>query len=56
MGRSTIALAGLALTLGAAPATIWADDSSAATAQEVVTKVREAAQYLNEKGLAGFAE
>jgi cytochrome c len=56
MGRSTIALAGLALTLGAVPATLWADDSSAATAQEVVTKVREAVRYLNEKGLAGFSD
>jgi len=56
MGRSTIALAGLAMTLGAAPATTWADDPSVATAQEVVGKVREAVQYLNEKGLAGFSD
>jgi cytochrome c len=56
MGRSTIALAGLALTLGAAPTTIWADDPAAASAQEVVAKVREAVQYLNEKGLAGFSD
>ena len=55
MGKQTLALAGLLLTLGA-PATTWATDPGAASAEEVVAKVREAAQYLNEKGLAGFAD
>ncbi|MBK1718412.1 cache domain-containing protein [Thiocystis violacea] len=55
MGKTTLALAALVLTLGTAPTLTWADDS-AASAQEVVTKVREAVQYLNEKGLAGFLD
>ena len=56
MGKQTLALAGLVLTLGAAPTMTWAADPGAASADEVVTKVREAAQYLKDKGLAGFAD
>jgi len=56
MEKHPFALAGLVLTLGTAPAMAWAADADTATAQEVVSKVREAAQYLNAKGLAGFAD
>lgn len=55
MGRTTLALATLTLTLTAAPAITHAQDA-AATAAEVVAKVREAVHYLNEKGLAGFSD
>jgi hypothetical protein len=44
----------LALTLGSAP--VLAADTSTASAEEVVAKVHEAAQYLHDKGLAGFAD
>ncbi|AFL73928.1 cache domain-containing protein [Thiocystis violascens] len=54
MGKHRFALAGLALTLSTAPAMSWAAD--AASAEEVVAKVREAVHYLNEKGLAGFSD
>ena len=41
----------------ALPALTWAADPAAsASAQEVVAKVREAVQYLNAKGLAGFSD
>jgi len=63
MGKTQFALAGLVLTLGFAPAAGWAQDSTgsastaiSASATEVMAKVREAAQYLKEKGLAGFAD
>jgi len=56
MEKHPFALAGLLLTLGITPAMTWAADADAATAAEVVSKVREAAQYLNAKGLAGFAD
>jgi signal transduction histidine kinase len=44
----------LALTLGSAP--VLATDANTASAEEVVAKVHEAAQYLHDKGLAGFAD
>ena len=63
MGKTQFALAGLVLTVGLAPAAGWAQDSAgsastaiSASATEVMAKVREAAQYLKEKGLAGFAD
>lgn len=56
MRHITFALAGLTLALGTVPAIGWAQDPAAATPAEVVTKVREAVQYLNAKGLAGFAD
>jgi cytochrome c len=59
MGKTPFALASLVLTLGLTPAATWAADPAAtgtASATEVVAKVREAAQYLNQKGLAGFAD
>lgn len=56
MEQHPFALAGLVLALGTAPTMTWAADADTATAQEVVSKVREAAQYLNAKGLAGFAD
>lgn len=33
-----------------------AADTSTASAEEVVAKIYEAAQYLHDKGLAGFAD
>jgi cytochrome c len=56
MRKTTLALAGLTLALGVAPALTLAADPGAASAEEVVTKVREAVQYLNDKGLAGFSD
>ena len=57
MGKTQFALAGLVLTFGMAPATTWAADAdTSATPEEVVAKVHEAVQYLNDKGLAGFAD
>lgn len=56
MAKYAMALSALLLALSAVPATTWADDSTTATPQEVVTKVREAVQYLNAKGLAGFSD
>jgi signal transduction histidine kinase len=54
-GRKILAFASLAswLTLGSAA---LAQSTESATPQEVVTKVLEAVQYLNEKGKAGFSE
>lgn len=54
MRNSPFALAGLTLLLGAGP--VLASDPEAASAEEVVAKVREAVQYLNRKGLAGFSD
>jgi len=54
MRKITLGFASLALLLGAAP--VFADDSNAATPEEVVAKVNEAVQYLNAKGLAGFSD
>ncbi|MDS4031071.1 MAG: calcium:proton antiporter, partial [Candidatus Contendobacter sp.] len=56
MRKTTLALAGLTLALGVAPALTLAADPSAATPDEVITKVHEAVQYLNDKGLAGFSD
>ena len=56
MKNMTVALTGLVLSLGAASASTWAADPTNATPEEVVSKVREAVQYLNAKGLAGFAD
>ena len=57
MGKTQFALAGLVLTLGFSPAMTWAaDPAPSATPEEVVAKVHEAVQYLNDKGLAGFAD
>ncbi|HQC72699.1 MAG TPA: cache domain-containing protein [Candidatus Competibacteraceae bacterium] len=53
MHKMTLGFA-LALTLGSAP--VLAADTSTASAEEVVAKVHEAAQYLHDKGLAGFAD
>lgn len=56
MRKTTLALASLTLALGVAPVMTLAADPNAASAEEVVTKVREAVQYLNDKGLAGFSD
>ncbi len=58
MRKTTLGFASLALMLSAAPAWVGAADPSAANAtpDEVVTKVHEAVQYLNDKGLAGFSD
>lgn len=56
MRTSAMALTGLLMTLGAVPASTWAEENATASAEEVVAKVREAVQYLNEKGLAGFSD
>ena len=59
MARTHFALVGLAAALGFAPAAGWAADpadAAKATAAEVVAKVREAAQYLKDKGLAAFSD
>ncbi len=56
MSKTTLGLAGLALVLGAAPAWVGAADSNSATPDEVIVKVHEAVQYLNNKGLAGFSD
>ena len=52
--KTTLGFAGLALLLGATP--VLAADPNVATPAEVVTKVHEAVQYLNDKGLAGFSD
>ncbi len=54
MRKTTLGFASLALLLGAAP--VLAVDPNAATPDEVVAKVTEAVQYLNDKGLAGFVD
>jgi cytochrome c len=54
MPKTAFALAILAL--GGTPAVFLAADRGAATPQEVVNKVNEAVQYLNDKGLAGFSD
>jgi signal transduction histidine kinase len=46
----------LTVALSIPSAVALAADPTAATPQEVVTKVQEAVQYLNDKGLAGFAD
>ena len=53
--RKTALFTSLALILGTAPA-LAADDPNAATPDEVITKVHEAVQHLNTKGLAGFSD
>ncbi len=55
MMRKTALFTSLALILGAAPA-LAVDDLNNATPDEVITKVHEAVQHLNAKGLAGFAD
>jgi cytochrome c len=52
--RKTALFTSLALILGATPA--LAADPNTATPDEVITKVHEAVQYLNAKGLAGFSD
>ena len=54
MRRVALALAVLTLALSVTPA--MAADPNAATPQEVVNKVYEAVQYLDDKGLAGFSD
>ncbi len=54
MRNTTLALA--ILTLGVKPTIVLAADPNSATPQEVVAKVYEAVQYLNDKGLAGFSD
>ncbi len=56
MRKKTLGLASLALVLGAAPAWVGAADAGNATPDEVIVKVHEAVQYLNDKGLAGFSD
>lgn len=56
MRKTMLGLAGLTVILGATPAWVGAADPSAATPEEVVTKVHEAVQYLKDKGLAGFSD
>ena len=55
-GKPPFALASLILTLSLTPASPWAADPAIASAEEVVAKVREAAKYLEDKGLAGFSD
>ncbi len=50
MMRKTALFTSLALILGAAPA-LAANDPNAATPDEVVTKVHEAVQHLNDQRL-----
>ncbi|HAS50372.1 MAG TPA: calcium:proton antiporter [Gammaproteobacteria bacterium] len=52
--QKTVLFTSLALLLGAAPT--LAADPNAATPDEVITKVYEAVQHLNAKGLAGFTD
>lgn len=54
--RQTLARTMLAIALVATPAAILGADANTATPDEVVTKVHEAVQYLNDKGLAGFSD
>ncbi|MCB1905915.1 MAG: cache domain-containing protein [Rhodocyclaceae bacterium] len=56
MLKTTMRFAGLAFLLGITPGWVLADDSNAATAEEVIAKVREAAQYLHDKGQAAYAD
>jgi signal transduction histidine kinase len=56
MRKTMLALAWLTLAMGAAPGLALAESSGAATPQEVISKVYEAVQYLNSKGLAGFSD
>lgn len=56
MRKTTFGFASLVLVLATAPAWVGAADPNAATAEEVIAKVHEAAQYLHDKGLAGFAD
>ncbi len=54
-GRKTLALASLVCSLATGSAAL-AQSTESAAPEEVVTKVLEAVQYLNEKGKAGFSE
>ncbi len=54
--RKTALFTSLALILGAAPVLAADDANTPATPDEVVTKVHEAVQHLNTKGLAGFSD
>ena len=45
-----------AVVIALAPAWAGAADPNAATAEEVIAKVQEAAQYLHDKGQAGFPD
>ena len=51
-----LGFASVALMLGAAPAWVEATNPDAATVEEVVAKVHEAAKYLYGKGQAGFPD
>mgnify|MGYP003416746130 FL=1 len=53
MKRTMLALASLTLYLGAAPVVTLAADPSAASVGQLVTKVHEAVQYPNDKGVVG---
>ena len=56
MRKTMLALAIPTIALGVTPAIIVAADPNAATPHEVVAKVYEAVEYLNDKGLAGFSD
>ena len=62
MRKTTLGFASLALVLSTVPAWVSAADpdsgsaTAAATPEEVIVKVHEAVQYLNDKGLAGFSD
>lgn len=53
--KTTIGLASLIVSVSVTP-TVWAAETGAATPEEVITKVRQAAKYLHEKGESAFAE
>lgn len=56
MRKTMMGFASVALMLGAAPAWVGATNPDAATAEEVIAKVHEAAKYLHDKGQAGFPD
>lgn len=56
MRKTMMGFASLALLLGAAPAWVGAVNPDAATAEEVIAKVRQAAKHLHDKGQAGFPD
>lgn len=56
MRKTMLALVIPTLALGITPAILVAADPNAATPHEVIAKVYEAVEYLNDKGLAGFSD
>jgi signal transduction histidine kinase len=56
MRKKLLSCASLALMLGVAPTWVGAMGPDAATAEEVIAKVHEAAKYLHDKGQAGFPD